>query len=435
MRAGLGLRVNDDTRAFHMTFERGRHAAVRADQTTVRRANLGVVLRHIAEGEPCSRARVAAETGLTRGTVSSLVGELIDLRLLRETGEDESPGRVGRPAQTLELADTAVAVGLEVNVDYLAVSLEDLTGQIRFERQVFVDNRRSAPGPVLDRLVRMARQALDEAERQGLLVVGAGVAVPGLVGSEADVVLRAPNLGWTGVPVASELRKRLPSLQPIRIENEANLAALAEHWLGNARSSRNFIFVFGEIGVGSGIFVDGELFRGAHGFGGEFGHMTVDLAGGALCACGSRGCLETVVGQEVIARACGVEVASGGRVQSVTAELVRRAVDNDPLVHRTLDTVGSTLGAALASAVNLFDLDAVVLGGCFGPLAPWLTKSVRVALRDRVLSAEWSTCDVYPSALGELAAVRGAAAVILRDVLSAPWSVGERRIAVIEAAS
>ena len=417
-----------------MTFDRARPATVRADQTTVRRANLGAVLRHIAAGGPCSRARVAAETGLTRGTVSSLVAELIDLGLLRETGEDESPGRVGRPAQTLELADVAVAVGLEINVDYLAVSLEDLTGQIRYERQIFVDNRRSAPGPILDRLVRMARHALDEADRQHLLVVGAGVAVPGLVEADSGVVLRAPNLGWTRLAVASELRRRLPGL-PIRIENEANLAALAEHWQGSARGSRNFIFVFGEIGVGGGIFVDGELYRGAHGFGGEFGHTTVDFAGGALCACGSRGCLETVIGQEVIARACGVELASGGRMQSVTAELVRRAADGDALVHKTLDTVGSVLGAALASAVNLFDLDAVVLGGCFGPLSPWLTESVRAELRDRVLSAEWSTCEVYASALGELAAVRGAAALILRDVLSAPWSVGERRLAAREAVS
>jgi predicted NBD/HSP70 family sugar kinase len=417
-----------------MTYERGRPATVRADQTTVRRANLGGVLRHIAAGGPCSRARVAAETGLTRGTVSSLVGELIDLGLLRETGEDESPGRVGRPAQTLELADTIAAVGLEVNVDYLAVSLEDLTGQIRYERQVFVDNRTSAPGPVLDRLVRMARQALEEAQRQDLLVVGAGVAVPGLVETDSGVVLRAPNLGWKRLAVASEIRRRLPGL-PIRTENEANLAALAEHWRGTAKDERNFIFVFGEIGVGGGIFVDGELYRGAHGFGGELGHMTVEPTGGALCACGSRGCLETVVGQEAIARACGVDLASGGRVQSVTAELVRRAVDDDPLVHRTLAAVGSTLGTALASVVNLFDLDAVVLGGCFGPLSPWLADGVRVSLRDRVLAAELSTCEVYASALGELAAVRGAAALILRGVLSAPWSVGERRLAVSGAAS
>ena len=130
-----------------MSFERAQGATSRADQTTVRRANLGVVLQQIATGAPRSRARVAAETGLTRGTVSSLVGELIELDLLRETGEGDHSGRVGRPAQTLELGDRIVAVGLEVNVDYLAVCVEDLTGTIRHERHVHTDNRRSRPGP------------------------------------------------------------------------------------------------------------------------------------------------------------------------------------------------------------------------------------------------------------------------------------------------
>ena len=143
-----------------MSFERAHNASLRADQTTVRRANLGVVLQQIAGGAPRSRARVAAETGLTRGTVSSLVGELIELDLLRETGEDARSGRVGRPAQTLELGDRVVAIGLEVNVDYLAVCVEDLKGTVRYEQRVHTDNRRSRPGPVLSRLARMAAGAL-----------------------------------------------------------------------------------------------------------------------------------------------------------------------------------------------------------------------------------------------------------------------------------
>ena len=106
--------------------------------------------KQIADGAPRSRASVAAETGLTRGTVSSLVGELIELDLLRETGEDEHVGRVGRPAQTLELGDRIVAIGLEINVDYLAVCVEDLTGTIRYERRVHTDNRRAQPQPVLE---------------------------------------------------------------------------------------------------------------------------------------------------------------------------------------------------------------------------------------------------------------------------------------------
>ena len=127
-----------------MTFDR--RAVLPADQTTVRRANLGVVLRHVAAEGSRSRAQIAAETGLTRGTVSSLVTELIDLALLRETGETTSPRGIGRPGVALEVGDVVVGVGLEVNVDYVAVSVEDLTGAVRYERRMYRDNRDSVAG-------------------------------------------------------------------------------------------------------------------------------------------------------------------------------------------------------------------------------------------------------------------------------------------------
>jgi len=290
---------------------------------------------------------------------------------------------------------------------------------------VFVDNRLSASGPVLDRVARMAHEAIADVERDGLRVAGVAVAVPGLVELASGTLLRAPNLGWSRLPIVAELRGRLPDL-PIRVENEANVAALAEHWQGAARDVRNFICVFGEVGVGAGIVVDGELFRGAHGFGGEFGHVTVDPIG-VQCACGSRGCLETLVGQEAIARQSGVRIESGERMRSITAELVRRADARDDAVLTALHGAGTSLGLALASAVNLFDLDVVVLGGCFGPLAPWLTEEIEAALRLRVLSAEWSSCEVRPSSIGELAAVRGAAALMLRGLLAEPWTVADVR--------
>ncbi len=416
-----------------MSFERAHNATSRADQTTVRRANLGVVLQQIAGGEPRSRARVAAETGLTRGTVSSLVGELIDLDLLRETGEDERSGRVGRPAHTLELGDRIVSIGLEVNVDYLAVCVEDLTGAVRYERRLYSDNRRSSPGPVLDRLGDMARQALEAIDVESLLPAGVGVALPGLVEAQTGMLLRAPNLGWSEIPVAEELTARIGRV-PVRVENESNLAAVGEHWQGAARGLDNFICVFGEVGVGAGIFIDGELFRGAHGYGGEFGHITVDSSG-PLCGCGATGCLETFVGQEAIAERAGIPADAGGRTRSITEELVRRAGERDPAVLQSLAEAGRHLGVGLASAVNLFDVDAVVLGGCFGPLAPWLVDDVRSVLANRVLSSAWSGCEVRASEFGEDAAVRGAAALTLMSVLAEPWIVAERTGALREAVS
>ena len=401
-----------------MTFDRG--AAHPADQTTVRRANLGVVLRHVAATGSRSRAQIAAETGLTRGTVSSLVSELIARDLLRETGETTSPRGVGRPGAALEVSDVVVGVGLEVNVDYVAVSVEDLIGVVRYERRFNRDNRGSAASVVLDRIGTAAREALDAAALEGLRPVGVTVAVAGLVEEASGAVVLAPNLGWVDLPVAAELEARLGL--PVVVENESNLAALAEHWTGAAVGLDDFVCVFGEVGVGGGIVLGGRLFRGAHGFGGEFGHISVDPEGRA-CACGSRGCVETLVGQESIARAAGISPVAG-RPRSLTDELVRRAEEGAPPVVRALDDAGRWLGVALASAFNLLDLQAVVLGGCFGPLAPWLADGVRATLEQRSLAARSGTFAVLPSAFGDGAAVRGAAALPLRRVLDAPWSVG-----------
>ena len=209
-----------------MTFDAPLRAP--ADQTTVRRANLGVVLRHVAAGGSLSRARIAADTGLTRGTVSSLVSELIDLELLRETGETTSPRGVGRPGVGLELADVVVGIGLEVNVDYVAVSVEDLTGTVRYERRSYHDNRGSAPGPVLDRLARAARTAIEAVDRDGLRTIGVSVAVPGLVEEASGTVVFAPNLGWQDLPVAAELEERLgpPGARRERVEPRGARGAL-----------------------------------------------------------------------------------------------------------------------------------------------------------------------------------------------------------------
>jgi predicted NBD/HSP70 family sugar kinase len=414
------------------SIELPRLAGEPAGQGTVRRANLAVVLSRVASGAQSSRAQIAAETGLTRSTVSSLVGELIELGLVRETTRGGAPRGVGRPGVGLELSDQAVGVGLEINVDYLAVAVEDMSGRVLHERLVYVDNRRSAPEQVLRRLTRMAATALRAARAEGRVPVGVGLAMPGLVVVPTGTLLVAPNLGWRRLPLGEMLRDQLPGL-PIRVDNESNLAAQAEHWRGAARDLRSFLVVFGQVGIGGGIFVDGEPYRGAHGFGGELGHMTLE-PDGELCACGSRGCVETVAGQETIARRAGVPAASNGRARSITRQLVTRARRGDRATLDSLREAGRALGTTVASAMNLLDLEAVILGGCFGPLSPWLADEVADVVGKRVLAGELSPCAVQPSALGLDAAVRGAAVVSLRSVLAAPWIVHDLRAGLVAAA-
>jgi predicted NBD/HSP70 family sugar kinase len=375
------------------------------------------VLRHVAASpRPVSRAWIAGATGLTRATVSALVDDLIGGRLLTEVEPAPRAG-AGRPANGLTLAiDGPAGLGLEINVDYLAACVVDLAGDVRQRLVQPGDQRPRTPDEVFADLAGLAAKARDGAVGDGLTLAGAAVAVPGLVDADGRVRL-APNLGWRDVPVRDALAL-LDNLAgpagafalPLRVDNEANLAALGE--LHAAPAGRhNFVYVSGEIGIGAGIVLDGALFRGARGWSGELGHMTVDQDG-PPCHCGSRGCLERYAGQEVLLGAIGPERDPG--------RLAEQAAAGDRAALRALGAAANALGVTLAGVVNLLDVDTVVLGGVYAPLAPWLGPPVQRELRSRVLTAQWSPVTVRPSVLGGAAAVVGAAGSVVRAVRDHP---------------
>jgi predicted NBD/HSP70 family sugar kinase len=390
-----------------------------ANQRSVRRHNLGVVLRHVAERGARSRAAIAQETGLNKTTVSSLVGELIEFGLIRET-ELELRGTVGRPALPVELSGYGVAgLGLEVGVDFLAARAVDLSGAERHRGFVAGDNRGRPMDAVLDDLAALARDALGALADAGVAAIGAVVALPGLVDSTGRLLI-APNLAWRDVSVPEQLAGRLGAPPfPLRAENEANLGALAELWQGAGRELRDFIYVSGELaGIGAGIVVGGELFRGARGFGGELGHMTVDPEGD-LCACGSHGCVETRASLWALLDAAGLDPGAG------VQELAGCAESGDERALEALAAAGRWLGVGIASAVNLLNPRGIVVGGYLATLAPWLARGIEQELDMRVLSASWDGPRLVTSAIGAEAAVRGATALALRRVYEDPAVVTE----------
>jgi predicted NBD/HSP70 family sugar kinase len=397
-----------------------------ARQQALRSHNLALVLQHIADNEPVSRARIAQATSLTKATVSSLVDDLVSARLVTELGP-EARGEVGRPGSALALNRTGfVGVGLEINVDYVAVCVTDLVGRVRYLRTRPRDSRGQPPTRVLGRAARMARTAMQTAEDEGLTVAGLAVAVPGLVETGQGLLHVAPNLEWVDVPVAQILKDRLaPRDPPVIVDNEANLAALGELWFGGHEQLTDFVHISGEVGVGGGIVVGGELFRGASGFAGEVGHVTVQ-PDGPRCRCGARGCLEQVAGQEALLRAAGLTGAAGtsiGQPRGSVAELVARARAGDPGTLAAIESAGRALGIGVAATVNVVDPSAVVLGGLYASLEPWLRKPLQAELRERVISQSWAPVRVLASSLGPDAAVRGAAGAVVRDVLSNPTAV------------
>ena len=400
-------------------------AGAPADQHTIRDHNLAVVLHHVFRQGQSNRARIAAATGLNKTTVSSLVAELIDRRLLRD-GELQHSGTVGRPAVAVELdGDVFVAIGMEVNVEHVAWAIVDLQSRMRDHHVTTVDNRRRDPAEVLTDLAGRVIATLPGLADQGLVPIAANLALPGLIDATQSRVLVAPNLGWEDVPAGTILREQFAEHGlPVLVDNEANLAALAERRVGAAQGIDSFIHVSGEVGVGAGVIVDGQLSRGALGFGGELGHMTLH-PDGPPCTCGANGCLETYVGVAAILRRAGRDpdaVLARAAVTGVSPadQLVTAAEAGDETVLATLGETGRMLGIALSSAVNLLSPQAIVLGGAYTNLHPWLAPAIEEELAQRVLAARLREVRVIASELQLAAAVRGAAALALTQVLHNP---------------
>ena len=375
-------------------------------QSGLRHRNMSLVMRALAAGEHVTRAAVAAEVGLTRATVSTLVDELLAAGLLEERGA-QRPGTVGRPGTALALAGTGPAgIGAEIGVDHLAACVVDLRGEVRCRTESPAANRDRPAAAVLAELAELAAQVTKEAAEMRLHPVGTTVAVPGLVGRDRGTVLRAPNLGWEDVDVAAAL-----GTHATVVENEANLGALAELWLGEPRPARRLRARLRRDRHRRRPVVEGRLFRGARGFAGELGHVPV-RPDGPLCSCGAHGCLETYAGEEALLRSAG----AGQRAAAARAA----AAAGDPAAVRALEEAGAALGIALSGAVNLLDPQAVVVGGPLADLAPWLLPGVRRELADRVTDRQWRPQDVVTSRLGRDGVLRGAAYSAVRAVLDDP---------------
>jgi predicted NBD/HSP70 family sugar kinase len=397
-----------------------------ADQATVRRSNLGLVLRHLRDHGPRSRARIAQETGLNKATVSSLVAELTDRQLV-SAGDVDRAGSVGRPGLIVHLDGRCVCgIGVELNVDYAATLVLDLRGDVLYEHRIALDVAALGPDRTLDAVAALVTEAVAVACARGAVPAGLTVAVPGLVRSLDGVATYAPNIGWHDVPVLDGLRKRLDPPFPIRVENDANLSAIAEWAMGAQARTPDLVYLTGEVGVGGGVIVADQLLRGAGGLSGEVGHTSLGDPD-AICGCGRRGCWETVVGLAALLREAADPddpVHDPARdLEDRLAEVARRADAGDARTLAALHKVGTALGTGAAVLINLFNPRVVVLGGYFAVLGRFLTEPMTAELRARVFGPELAGAEIVLSTLGFTAAVRGGAHVALESVFDDPTLV------------
>jgi predicted NBD/HSP70 family sugar kinase len=388
-----------------------------ADFADVRATNLAVVMRCVRTSAPLSRADIAAKTGLNKATVSSLVAELIDRRLVRETGITEH--RIGRPATMLVLDGGAyAAVGIEVGADHLtAVALDLAGGELVSWRRAFA-GLSTTPAKAVSAVAALAARVVSRAAGLDRRILGVTVGVPGLVDGDGSV-RAAASLGWHDVPLRAELVRALRDPgYPVTVDSSANLAVTAEQRNGPHAGTGNIVYVSGDAGIGAGIVVDGQLLRGGRGFAGELGHIQLDPSG-PTCPCGRIGCFEALAGVPAIIRRTLPDAEDDGPIVDFAPEIERVLAGARQGERATLDAlteVGRNLGHGLSLLTNLVNPEVILLGGAFVPLAPWLLPSAELELAARTVAPDSGGCRLVASALGAGAAATGGAVRTLAEV-------------------
>jgi len=292
------------------------------------------------------------------------------------------------------------SVGIDLGGTALKAGVVSGSGEVIERRTIPVDARAGAAG-LLDRMADLARDLGAEG--------AVGLGSPGLFDRERGVVLQAPNLGFLeGISLRDELARRLGLPQrAVLLENDANVAALGEHWLGAGRGEDDLLLVTLGTGVGGGLLLAGELYSGSGGMAGEIGHVVVDPSG-PVCGCGSRGCLETLASATAAQR----RAASLG----LDADLVRlaeRARKAPGPERELLEAIGTDLGRGLAVALTMLDVRLFVIGGGFGAALDVLEPGLRTGLAERSYGGRAPEVRIVSAALGADAGWIGAARLAL----------------------
>lgn len=324
-----------------------------ASGAALRDVNRSAVLRLIGQHGPISRAELARRLGVRPNTVTALARGLIASGIVAPIDMVSSNG--GRPAELLALVGSAaVAIGAKVADDHLAVVCADLDGSVLSSHTERFDAVGSNPFTTLAEMLEPHVRAAEES----YLLLGVGIGVPGFEDPYGTGVVHAPLLGWRHLPLGEHLRRALGT--PVLVDNDVNTLAVAESLYGAGRGFENFLTVTVGRGVGMGIVIDGELYRGGRGAAGEFGHVTADREG-QPCSCGKRGCLETVASEPALLAA-----ARRRRIIDKLAtpdDLAAKAAAGHKGALEIYFEAGMALGRALASAAVVLNPQAIVVGG------------------------------------------------------------------------
>lgn len=365
-----------------------------------------------------SRPELAKRTGLSRATIALLVDDLRSAGLVREQGLGDSGG--GRPPMILEVnPQAALAVGARLRDYHWGVVLTDLDGRVL--RRVDVPLVGLSPESAIRTLTQGVNEVTAGIERERLLPA-VGLGTPGLVDMTDGVVHSAFDVGWFDVPIRAMAQAALGV--PVYVANRSRVGALAELWVGSAHHVQNLIYIAIGTGIAAGVVIDGRLYGGTNSSAGELGHITI-LPDGPLCGCGNRGCLQALASDTAIANRAREQLRFApdsrildlveGHPERITARTVfAAATQGDGLALQVVEETARYLGIAVATLVNLFNPELIVLGGPVGQHGQVLLDPLRAEVKRRAMAYPLSAVRITTSTLGPDAGAIGAAVLVLQ---------------------
>src|SRR5215813_732545 len=372
---------------------------------TIRDINRQIVLNYVREREPISRAEIARETALQRSTISTIVEALKEDGLVEEIGEGESTG--GRRPTMLRLRTAGpIAMGVAITPTETTVATSDIAGRI-IEQESFLTD------PSWDHTARKIVTSVRHlSENAKGLLEGIGVSIPGLVDPDSGTAIFIPYFKWRDIGVGQVISRA--SGLPVTVDNDANSLGLAELWFGRPEitDARDFIMILVAEGIGSGIIIDGQVYRGEFGAAGEFGHMIVGAEAPVACSCGNFDCWE----------AFSSERAAMNRYQRLSSnrkasrigfpELVERALAGESNARTALIETAHYLGIGISNLVVGFSPEVVVVGGHITRAWP-LIESAITATIERSIRRGLPSARILPSTLGGDPTLMGALSLVL----------------------
>jgi glucokinase-like ROK family protein len=382
----------------------------------------GQLLRLLRDEGPRSRAELGELAGMARSKLEAELVRLKQIGLVQEGGKAASRG--GRRSTLVELSSFLHFGGIDLAATSVRVAIMNAELQVEAHVAEPLEIRRG-PEPVLGRAGELIEKL---ARDQGVQLTGIGVGVPGPVRFLDGMPVSPPIMpGWHEYPVRDLLARRFGC--PVLVDNDVNVMAVGEHWGGVAKSVDNYLFVKIGTGIGCGIMIRGQVYRGIDGCAGDIGHINVD-PDGPVCACGNSGCLEAMFGGAALVRDALAAARSGASTrlaerlagkQAITPENVGQcAAEGDPVAIGLIRDGGRRVGLVLAGLVSFFNPSMIVIGGGLAGLGHLLLAEIRGVVYRRSLPLATGNLPIVLSELGPSAGAVGAAVMISDHVFSIP---------------